>query len=119
MTVELTPHQEQLLAVLKQEARANRVAPNDTVLADMAGFSFPSSVKTALLALVRKDQIHIEGTGAARVIVIIETGECTARPQLRKSSSQSPVQASIEYGAAPCWRCGSRPDACMCSGDAK
>lgn len=109
-SAELSRHQQALYDVLRREARMGRVLPSNGVLADMAGYQSDGSMQTALEALERKGLIHVEGSRGHKIVMIVATGECTARPP----AMQEKTPARIVHGSEPCWRCGSRPDACMC-----
>lgn len=109
----LTPMQQAVYDTLRRDARLGRVCPSMRVLVEICGAGAITSIDKIMCSLMRKGLIHIEGKGSERVVMIVATGECTARPAITQPKPQA-MSAPVRLGAAPCFHCGSRPDACMC-----
>lgn len=105
---------EQVFRQVVKAARAGKACPTNFKLADMLGWSTPSTASEALHRLERSGLVQVERHSTTRIVTIVETGESTTRPipKARRyhKAEHKVVNPPEPVKRDPCFRCGVRGD---------
>jgi len=116
---ELTPLQAGIYEILRRAAHCGNVCPGNASIADELSAQ-TSSVHSACNSLMRKGLIQIEYGMARknleRIITAIGDSVSTATPEGFVSKRDKLAKSNMSQSSTPCFRCGSRMDACQCGG---
>lgn len=119
MNDDLTPLQAEVFGVIEKAIEAGEHAPsNPEIAARMVGDVPVERVGGVLGALRVKGLIDIQRFGGFRgdrAFILCSTGETTALPDAEVLRRAKEIDNAFER-PSPCFRCGSRMDACGCNG---